>query len=124
MAEMTLRDCRILVVEDEYYLADELRTELEDRGAVVLGPVGTLDQALALIAGTQDIDGAILDVNLRGEQVYPAADLLLSRAIPFVFATGYDAAAFPPRLGQIARCEKPVSVASLVSVIGGALSRG
>ncbi len=69
MAERTLRNCRILVVEDEYYLADELRTELETRGALVLGPVGTLDQALAAIGEARDIDGAILDVNLRGERV-------------------------------------------------------
>ena len=49
MGEPTLRDCHILVVEDEYMLADELRAELDEAGAIVLGPVGTLESALTII---------------------------------------------------------------------------
>lgn len=118
MAEPSLRGRRILVVEDEYMLADELRTELSDAGAQVLGPVGSLGDAIALIEAEPHIDGAVLDVNLHGEQAYPAADLLVGRGIPFVFATGYDAAAMPDRFAHVVRCEKPVSMAKIAWGIG------
>ncbi|MCC2976651.1 response regulator [Sphingomonas sp. PL-96] len=89
MPEATLRGCRVLVVEDEYMLADELQMELSDAEVIVLGPIGTLEDALDLIRSEPHIDGAILDVNLRGEMASPAADLLIERGVPFVFTTGY-----------------------------------
>ncbi|GHD05120.1 response regulator [Tianweitania populi] len=110
MNQATLRDCRILVVEDEYMLADELRSELLDAGAIVLGPVGTIEDALELISAETAMDGAILDINLRGEMVFPAADLLTQRNVPFAFATGYEDSAIPDRFKQITRCEKPVDL--------------
>lgn len=118
MPERTLRGCRILVVEDEYLLADELRTELDEAGAIVLGPAGALDDALALIRSEQEIDGAVLDVNLAGEPVYPAADLLMERQVPLVFTTGYDASALPSRFGQVVRCEKPINMKLIARAIG------
>ena len=121
MPDHSLRDRRILVVEDEYMLADELRTELGDVGAIVLGPVGTLAQAIDLIGQEESIDGAILDVNLRGKMAYPAADLLLDRGVPFIFTTGYDASSIPGRFGRIACCEKPLSIAKVVRAIGRAM---
>jgi DNA-binding response OmpR family regulator len=95
MTAYTLRDCRILVVEDEYMLADEIQIELSDAGAIVLGPVAMLEDAMELIDREHDIDAAILDVSLGGEMVYPAADLLARRKVPFIFTTGYDASAIP-----------------------------
>ncbi len=118
MSSHTLRDCRLLVVEDEYMLADDLRSALEDEGAVVLGPVGHLKDALALIAAEQEIDGAVLDVNLGGDNVFEAADRLIERQIPVVFTTGYDQTAIPARYRQIARCEKPVDIAKVAQAIG------
>ncbi|WP_322965047.1 response regulator [Sphingomonas fuzhouensis] len=118
MPERTLRGCRILVVEDEFMLADDLATELGDVGAIVLGPVGTLDQALDLVAAEARIDGAILDVNLGGEAVFPAADLLLARAVPLVFTTGYGGSAMPERFGHVVRCEKPISIKLITKAIG------
>lgn len=118
MPDRTLRDCRVLVVEDEYMLADELATELADLGALVLGPVGTVEDALAAIAAEPDMDGAILDANLRGEMVFPAADLLLERGVPFVFTTGYHASVFPSRFDHIVRCEKPISMKRVTAAIG------
>lgn len=67
MPDRTLRDCRVLVVEDEYMLADELEMELADAGAAVLGPVGAIEDAIAIIEAEAEIDGAILDANLGGE---------------------------------------------------------
>lgn len=119
MAEVSLQGRRILVVEDEYMLADELRAELQDVEAIVIGPVGQLDAATDLINAEPRIDGAILDVNLGGETVFPAADILAARGVPMVFTTGYDASSIPERYGHIARCEKPLSM----SKVAGAIAR-
>ncbi len=124
MSEPTLRGCRILVVEDEYMLADELRTELCDAGAVVLGPAGTVGDALDMISRQSHIDGVILDVNLRGEMAFSAADLLVERNVPFVFTTGYDASAIPSRFEHVVRCEKPISLVKILRAIGREIHRG
>ena len=121
MPERTLRDCRILVVEDEYMLADELRIELGDVDAIVLGPVGTVEDALNQIRAETHIDGAIVDVNLRGEMAFPVADLLANRGVPFLFATGYDEATIPARFAEVARCEKPISMPRVIRAIGRAV---
>lgn len=117
MPDVTLEGCRILIVEDEYMLADELAMELQDAGAHVLGPAGTVDKALAIIAAAPAIDVAVLDVNLGGASVFPAADLLAERAIPFLFTTGYDASAIPPRFAAHPRCEKPISIVQVKRAI-------
>ena len=83
MSDLTLRDRRILVSEDEYLLADALRARLQELGASVFGPVSSLDDALALIRSEPSINGAVVDINLGGEMACPAADLLLERAILF-----------------------------------------
>lgn len=121
MAVRNLAGCRILVVEDEYILADWLSTELEEAEAVVLGPAATLADALDIIGSEQSIHGAILDVDLGGEPVFPAAELLIQRHNPIVFTTGHDAASIPLRFQHVDRCEKPVSFRRLVSAIGSAL---
>ena len=118
MSDRTLCDCRVLVVEDEYMLADELETELADAGAIVLGPAATIEDAMAIIEAEPGMDGAILDANLRGEMVFPAADLLLGRGVPFVFTTGYDASVFPARFDHILRCEKPINMRRVTQAIG------
>ena len=118
MAETTLRNCRVLLVEDEYMLADELSNALFQAGAIVLGPVGTLDEAIALIHSEQAIDGAILDVNLGGAMAFDAADLLIARDVPLVFTAGYDLSALPQRFVDIPRCEKPVNIRAVADAIG------
>lgn len=118
MPERTLRDCHILVAEDEYLLADELRTELLEAGAVVIGPAATLADAIALLQDAPRVDGAVLDLNLGGEMAYPLADLLLGRNAPFIFTTGYDATAIPARFSSAPRCEKPVDMKRVAQAIG------
>ena len=118
MTDPTLHARRILVVEDEYMLAADLEMELLDAGAIVLGPFGTLATAIEFIGTKQKIDGAILDVNLRGEMIFPAADLLIERGVPFVLTTGYDASAIPSRFEHCARCSKPISMAKIAQAIG------
>ncbi|MDM7955145.1 response regulator [Blastomonas sp.] len=121
MTDLSLNGRRILVVEDEYLVADELHMELERIGATVIGPVASLADAIAIIAATPHIDGAVLDGNLKGEMVFPAADQLLDRGIPIVFVSGYDALAIPERFRQAPRCDKPVGVRRIIETLKRAL---
>ncbi len=113
MSDSELADRRILVVEDEYLLANELQSYLVDAGAVVIGPVGNVDDALRLIDNEPAIDGAVLDANLQGVMVFPVADRLDERDVPYVLTTGYDASALPPRFRHIERLDKPTSMSKL-----------
>ncbi len=122
MPEHSLRNCRILVVEDEYMLADELETELSGSGATVVGPAGNLADAMALLHSGEHLDGAVLDVNLGGEMVYPVADLLMARGVPIVLTTGYDRSAIPDRYADVARCEKPVNLRLITAALQSAVN--
>lgn len=84
----TLVGTRVLVVEDEFLLADLICETLSDNGAEIVGPVGTLEEALATIE-SEAFDIAVLDVNLRGRSVYPLAAALHKRDTPFLFVSGY-----------------------------------
>ena len=79
---------RILIIEDETLIAMMVEDFLIDLGWTVVGLAGTLDRALAMVRDA-DIDAAILDVNLNGQQSFAVAEILGDRHIPFVFATGY-----------------------------------
>ena len=80
---------RVFVVEDEMLVAWLLEDMLAEIGCAVVGPAGSVNQALAMI-DVEAIDVAVLDVNLNGEMSYPIADALAARGVPFVFVTGYD----------------------------------
>lgn len=110
---------RVLVVEDEYFIAEEIKQTFEASGAEVLGPVSTVQAALGLLDQTPELDGAVLDLNLRGEMAYPVADALIARGVPFVFATGYDAVYIPARYRAVTRCEKPVEVRHIAQALFG-----
>ena len=103
---------RILIVEDEYFIAADLKRALAEAGAIVVGPAGTLASAQALI--DDDIDLALLDVNLDGEHSYPLANRLHERAVPFAFLTGYDQWALPPAYRDVPRLDKPFDLAHLI----------
>jgi two-component sensor histidine kinase/CheY-like chemotaxis protein len=80
---------RVLVAEDDALLSMAMRRILEDLGCTVIGPASSLGEALRLAADTPDLDAAVLDVNLRGQEVWPAAELLAVRGVPRLFTTGY-----------------------------------
>jgi CheY-like chemotaxis protein len=105
----SLQGRRLLVVEDDYFVAADLVRSLSELGVEVIGPASSLQEALLLVTemGGQ-LDGAVLDVNLREERVFPAADALRALGVPVLFTTGYDTAALPVEYSQIPRCEKPV----------------
>jgi DNA-binding NarL/FixJ family response regulator len=97
---------RVLVVEHEFLIALNLTSELAARGAIVIGPAGNVDSALKAIENT-NLDGAILNGELRGKPSFPVADALADRHIPFVFATGYEACEMPTRHANVPHFEKP-----------------
>lgn len=107
----------VLVVEDEYFIAYDLKQALENSGATVIGPVGTVGKALSLIKKTQALDGAVIDLNLRGESGLKVARALRERAIPFVFATGYDRRVVPEEFQGTAWFGKPFDTRDLVRAL-------
>ena len=117
MTEESLRDRRILIVEDEYMIAEFLQYELEDAGAIVAGMISNVDDGLQQVRGNLALDAAILDVNLGGQAVFPLADELTARGVPFVFTTGYDASSIPPRFAHVERYVKPYNTAAMLGGI-------
>jgi CheY-like chemotaxis protein len=118
MSDENLRDLRVLVVEDDYMIATDLMEQLQDAGAEVIGPVASVKAALLVIESGEHLDGALLDVNLKGERVYPVADALIAKGVPFIFSTGYDERLVPADYRDIPRCEKPVDTAVLTHTLG------
>lgn len=121
MTETCLRDCRILVVEDEYLLATELCLELKAAEAEILGPIAGLNKAMEVVAETPEIHGAMLDINLGGELIYPVAERLQAREVAIVFMTGYDGPMIPPRFRDTPRCEKPMGIHNIIRTMAKAL---
>ncbi|HVG46938.1 MAG TPA: response regulator [Rubellimicrobium sp.] len=109
-----LQGRRILVVEDNYVLAQELQADLEAQGAEVLGPVPDLESARDLLTARPAPDAALLDINLGGTMVYPLADALQGSGIVVAFVTGYEASAVPGAYAHVPRFEKPVEVQRVV----------
>lgn len=115
---------RVLVVEDEYFLANDIARALAAAGADIVGPVPKLNEALSVLAASDDIDGAVLDINLRGEAVYPLANALRARNIPFCFATGYDGASLPLEYRDVPHWTKPLDPRALVAGLIDMISSG
>ena len=113
MSEGALAGRRVLVVEDEYLLADALDRALGAAGAAVLGPVASVEAALNLLGRVRP-DAVVLDVNLDGEMAYPVADALAASGVPYLFTTGYDQAALPQRHAAVRRLEKPVEMSVIL----------
>lgn len=99
---------RILLVEDEYYSVKALITRLAAMEVVIAGASPSVDEALGMIASLPDLDGAILDINLGGEMVFPVADELERRGLPFVFATAYAPEIVPARHADKIVLRKPL----------------
>lgn len=105
---------RVLVVEDEFLLALDISETLASEGANVIGPAGTLTEALDLVSDWPDLDYAVLDVNLRNEPTFQLATILQDRNVPFVFVTGYQAGVLPPEVRPTRVIGKPIDFARLV----------
>lgn len=113
---------RILVVEDEWVIADQIAAALEEAAYDVVGPVGRLREALALLEGPL-IHGALIDINVHGDRSFDLAAELSRRAIPFAFLSGYSGGDIPAALGQVPLLQKPVNSARLRTCIEDLLNR-
>jgi DNA-binding response OmpR family regulator len=114
---MGLAGKRVLLVEDEMLIALDTVDELKNAGCTVIGPALRLEAALAL-AKSEELDAAILDINLMGFYVWPVAEALARRNIPFIFLTGFGVGLdFPPAFAAVRRLEKPVMPGAAVSAI-------
>ena len=114
---------RILVVEDDFYLATDEKRLLEGAGAIVVGPFGS-GSSPRDIGTAGEVDAAIVDVNLGEGPSFDFARMLQSRATPFVFVTGYDAGAIPPELADAPRLEKPIRERQLIAVLQRLVGKG
>ena len=107
---------RILVVEDEPLVAMNLSKSLSELGFSVVGPYSTLAKA-ATAAVQTEVDAALLDVNLSGETVYPVAEILASKNVPFAFITGYGTEALPGKFANAPVLQKPVDQQTLQNLL-------
>lgn len=107
---------RVLVVEDELTIALSIKLFLESANCEVIGPSGRLDAALE-IAASSEIDVALLDVNLRGLEVFPVADILARRNVPLIFLSGYEDAVLPSRFQGCRTLRKPARPEAILSAL-------
>ena len=104
---------RVLLVEDEALVAMLLETILEDMGCVPVGPAGTVEDGLAIAADPAPLDAALLDVNVAGQLVFPIAEALKARGVPFVFSTGYGEGGLPDEWRGHPTIQKPFTEAAI-----------
>ena len=98
---------RVLVVEDESLVAMLLETILDDMGCAVVGPESNIDDGLISATTEPSLDAALLDVNVAGREVFPVAEALKARGVPFVFSTGYGEAGLPEHWRGNPTIQKP-----------------
>jgi CheY-like chemotaxis protein len=115
----SLTGITILVVEDEALLAFDLRDSLEEAGAKVVGPVPSLSGAIRA-ATEEQFDAAVLDIDLQGKDVFPAAEILMERGLPFLFHTGHgNHSELPGRFATVPIYLKPGCPSELIIILLG-----
>jgi DNA-binding response OmpR family regulator len=115
---------RILLVDDEALVALAAEDILMSEGYSVVGPADRLESALRL-AKNEALDGAVLDINLAGVYVWPVADALFARGVPFVLLTGFGKGLdLPPSCRRVPILTKPVRPQELAAALEGQIARG
>lgn len=104
-------------------IAVDLAEAFEQEGAQVLGPASSISRAMALLESGETIDCGVLDLNLGGELVYPLADALAERNIPFMFTTVYEEGAIPRRFDHVLRLMSPATGVAAVEIAKQLLSK-
>ena len=117
-----LAGLRVLVVEDDYFIADEICTTLRNGGAEVLGPAPDIEHGLDMVKNER-LDCAVLDINLHGALAFNLADELRRRGTPSIFATGYDQSVLPGAFSDSVRLEKPVNLSELLRAVQSVCTR-
>jgi CheY-like chemotaxis protein len=111
-----LAGMKVMVVEDQFLIAEDISRSVVALGGEVVGPFPDLSQARAAVE-EQPVDLALLDVQLGSADVFPLVDVLNRRKVPFIFATGYDRWILPPTHHKAPRLEKPVKLETLRDAI-------
>jgi CheY-like chemotaxis protein len=114
---LTERKPQILVVEDDLFIAMDVELMVHECGCVPVGPASNVESGLTIIR-QNNLDGAVLDVNLGDERVWPVADLLKEHGVPFILATGYSTAEVPERFADCPVLHKPLREGDLVTALG------
>lgn len=108
---------KILVVEDEWMIAEHLSMLLEDMECEVVGPVGNVADALAK-AENEQIDCALVDANLNGSSSSPIVEVLVAKDMPFIMVTGYGGLELPtPAMNAASRLNKPFTAPELARAL-------
>ena len=121
-SDVPLDGLRVLVVEDDYFIADEICATLRAHGAEVVGPSPNVKHGLDLVK-QHSIDCAVLDINLRGDLAFGLASELRLRGTPAIFATGYNESVLPGEFRGCVRLEKPVNLPALLRAVRSACDR-
>lgn len=115
-SSVDLTGLKVLVVEDEMLVSMLVEDMLSDLGCMVVGPAAEIDEAMNLVKSA-DIDMALLDVNLAGKPIFPVADALKERGVPFAFASGYGEAGLSEEHRGAAVLQKPFREADLARAL-------
>jgi len=121
MTSSTTSPPRLLVVEDEYLIRMLLEDMVADLGYEVAAAVGTVRDASAAATGGQ-FEAAILDVNVDGQEIFPVADILAKRDVPFIFVTGYGEGGLPPAYRGRPTLQKPFQADQLKDALAGLIA--
>lgn len=113
---------RIFVVEDEYFLAEDIGAAFRAMGADIAGPVGHFEDALRVLHDGSVLDAAVLDVNIRSEMIFPIARELKARNVPFLFTTGYDQITLGPEFQDVPLLEKPINLPEMAQKLAGLIA--
>jgi CheY-like chemotaxis protein len=104
---------RVLVIEDEYFLADDIVRALTALGAWIVGPYGDLEEAAEVVDRDIAIDAAVVDINLRDEMAFPLVRVLRSRKVPVVVTSGYDRSSIEPEFQDVRWWSKPLDIKTM-----------
>lgn len=115
-AQGHLQGCAVLVVEDQFLLAEDLQRLLHEAGAEVVGPFRDAPPALAA-AEQGKLACAIVDINLGDGPNFDAAEGLLARDVPVLFVTGYDPEVLPPTLSKAPHLRKPAKGEDILAAV-------
>jgi CheY-like chemotaxis protein len=118
-----LAGARVLVVEDEMLVSLLIEDILADSKCIIVGPYDRVPAALEA-ARTLALDAAVLDVNLAGTKVYPVAEMLSARGIPFLLLSGYGPEAAPAAHASWPVCSKPFKPEQLITTLAEQIALG
>jgi DNA-binding response OmpR family regulator len=118
--DQTMRPPTVLIVEDDVQLGEAIGLCVEEAGYVVAGCARSVDAALATL-DRRTVDAALLDINLQGELVYPVANALMEKGVPFVFVTGQSPSEIPERFRHRPVVSKPYYDTTLCAALASML---